>query len=127
MHGLAAPLGAYFPIPHGVACGTLLAVATRVNIAALQERAPGSPALHKYADAGRLLVGQPLPDAVSLQTLPEILDDWTERLGIPRLGNYGVAADDVPRIVADCRGSSMKTNPIVLTDDEIGRVLQARL
>ncbi len=127
VHGLAAPLGAYFPIPHGVACGTLLAVATRFNIAALQERAPGSPALHKYADAGRLLVGQPLPDAVSLQTLPEILDDWTERLGIPRLGNYGVTADDVPRIVADCRGSSMKTNPIVLTDDEIGRVLQARL
>jgi alcohol dehydrogenase len=29
--------------------------------------------------------------------------------------------------VANCRGSSMKTNPIVLTDEELTRILQARL
>ena len=32
VHGLASPLGAFYPIPHGVVCGTLVAEATRVNI-----------------------------------------------------------------------------------------------
>ncbi|WP_425411739.1 hypothetical protein [Methylomicrobium lacus] len=36
VHGLASPLGAYFPIPHGVVCGTLVAAATKVNVEAMQ-------------------------------------------------------------------------------------------
>jgi len=58
VHGLASPLGAYLPIAHGVACGTLLAVATETNIRALRLRDPGGPALAKYAEAGRLLSGR---------------------------------------------------------------------
>jgi len=127
VHGLAAPLGAFFPIPHGVACGTLLAVATRSNIAALRDRAPSSPVLEKYAVVGRLLSRQPLTGAASHAALLNILENWTKRLEIPRLVNYGMTADDVPRIVANSRGSSMKTNPIVLDDNEIGQILRARL
>ena len=55
VHGLASPLGAFFPIPHGVVCGTLVAAATRGNIQALRAREPASPALRKYAEAGVLL------------------------------------------------------------------------
>lgn len=127
VHGLAAPLGAFFPIPHGAACGTLVAEATRINIAALRERAFASPALHKYAEVGRLLGGQALDDTAGLTALPDILDSWTERLGITRLGNYGVTAADVPRIVANSRGSSMKTNPVVLSDAEIAQLVSARI
>ncbi len=36
VHGLASPLGALFAIPHGVACGTLLAVCTKATIKKLQ-------------------------------------------------------------------------------------------
>jgi len=32
---------------------------------------------------------------------------------------------DVPAILADARGSSMRTNPIVLTDEEIAGILAA--
>jgi len=32
VHGLASPLGAFFPMPHGVVCGTLVAEATAINI-----------------------------------------------------------------------------------------------
>jgi alcohol dehydrogenase len=52
---------------------------------------------------------------------------WTHRLNLPRLGFYQVAHSDIERIVASSRGSSMKTNPIVLTDEEIARILLARL
>lgn len=127
VHGLAAPLGAFFPIPHGAACGTLMAEATRINIAAMQERTPDSPALSKFAQVGRLLTQSNMNDESALVALLGMLEDWTKRLDIPRLGHYGVAEADVPRIVANSRGSSMKTNPIVLTDDEIARLIRARI
>lgn len=128
VHGLASPLGAYFPIPHGVVCGTLVAAATEANIRALRERVPESVALEKYARVGGLLAGQIFSrhEAAS-QALVQFLHDWTQRLGIHRLGPYGVRQDDLPRIVAGARGSSMQTNPIVLTDAEIAGIVRARL
>lgn len=125
-HGLASPLGARFPIRHGVACGAVLAAATRVNVAALEARDPAGPALRRYARAGRLLAGRDdLDDAAARAALIELLDDWTRRLAIPRLGELGVGADDVPQLVAESRGSSMRTNPIVLTDAEVAEILVA--
>jgi alcohol dehydrogenase len=128
VHGLASPLGALFPIPHGVACGTLVAAATRVNLEALATRARDSAALKKYADAGRTLAGDPaLDDPAARRRLLDILDDLTVRLRLPKLGAYGVAAGDLGRVVAGARGSSMKTNPIVLDDGEIWQILTERL
>jgi len=127
VHGLASPLGAYFPIPHGVVCGTLVATATRVNVAALRARDPDGPALKKYADVGRLVSRQVLPDEEALAALSDTLEGWTRRLRLPRLSAYGVTQADFPRIVAGSRGSSMKTNPLLLSDDEIGQILAARL
>lgn len=128
VHGLASPLGAFFPIPHGVVCGTLVAAATGINIQALRERDPDHPALGKYAQVGRMLSGRNvLPDGAACEALVEVLQSWTGQLGLPRLADYGVGEGDLGRIVANCRGSSMKTNPIVLTDDEVRAVLAARL
>ncbi len=128
VHGLAAPLGAFFPIPHGVACGTLLATATRVNIEALRQRAPGHPALAKYAHAAALLCGREFADQTqALQALLDRLQDWTDYLQLPLLSHYGVSAADVDHIVANSRGSSMKTNPLVLEDAEIAAIVSARL
>jgi alcohol dehydrogenase class IV len=128
VHGLASPLGAFFPIPHGVVCGTLVAEATRANIQALKDRDPECDALAKYAQTGRLLVNDGhLSDETALAKLLETLEDWTFKLNLPRLSTYGVRQQDFPAIVANSRGSSMKTNPIVLTDDEIRAILAARL
>jgi alcohol dehydrogenase len=128
VHGLAQPFGCFFPIPHGVACGTLLAAATAVNIAALRERVPESHALGKYAWAGRLLSGRSaMADAEACDALVAALDDWTARLQLPALADYGVAGADLPRIVAGARGNSMRTNPVDLTDDEIAAIVRARL
>lgn len=128
VHGLAAPLGAFFPIPHGVACGTLVATATAVNITALKARDPDSPALPKYAEIGRRFAMQKgLNGDEARAYLIAALQQWEEQLALPRLGQCRLTSADFSRIVANSRGSSMKSNPIVLTDDEIAGILAARL
>ncbi len=128
VHGLASPLGAFFPIPHGVVCGTLVAEATRVNTTALRQRDSEGMALQRYARAGEILTGRRFDSpAESQNALIALLDDWTERLSLPRLGKYGMTEADLPRVVANCRGGSMKTNPILLTDEEVAEVARARL
>ncbi len=128
VHGLAQPLGSLYPIPHGVACGTTLAAATSVNLRALNERAPQSPALGKYARVGRLLSGDDsLADAAAAEALVSTLQQWTDHLLLPRLGNYGIGETDIPTIVAASRNNSMKSNPILLTDAEVASIVRARL
>jgi alcohol dehydrogenase len=128
VHGLASPLGAFFPVPHGVVCGTLVAEATRVNIRALRERDPTGPALRKYAEAAVLVTGRMYRDeAAACDGLVATLEEWTERLALPRLGTYGMTETDLPRVVANCRGGSMQTNPLVLTDEEVAELARARL
>ncbi|GMR18733.1 MAG: hypothetical protein BMS9Abin33_1169 [Gammaproteobacteria bacterium] len=48
-------------------------------------------------------------------------------MGLPKQSAYEIKATDFDRIVANSRGSSMKTNPIVLTDEEISGILGERL
>jgi alcohol dehydrogenase len=128
VHGIVAALGAAFPVPHGTGCGILLAATTRANLAALAARAPGSPALARYADAGRILAGdRALSDERARHALQATLDAWTAALRIPRLADFGAAPADLPGLVAESRGSSMRTNPVVLTDTEIAGILAACL
>jgi alcohol dehydrogenase len=56
-----------------------------------------------------------------------VLYEWTARLRLPTLGAYGLDDSRVAKIVAGSRGSSMKTNPIVLTDEEVAEIVRARL
>lgn len=123
VHGLASPLGAFFPIPHGIVCGTLLAEATKTNIDALKQKADESnPALKKYQTLALLMTGER-----SHQALINLLESWTEQLNLPRLKSFGLQDSDLDKIVENSRGSSMKTNPIVLTDNEIRLILENRM
>jgi alcohol dehydrogenase class IV len=129
VHGLSSPLGAGFPIPHGAACGTLLAAATAANVMALIARDPDGPALARYARVWEILSGatvSPPPHEASVR-LTALLADWVERLGVPRLGHYGVRDADVVRLVAEGRAGSTKTNPIALSDEETAAIVRARL
>ncbi len=124
VHGLAAPIGAFFNVPHGVACGTLLAETTAININALQEREPHHTALDKYAAVGQLLAKE---DEQPLDALISTLRDWTTKLTIPLLSAYNIQTTDLDRIIDNSRGNSMKTNPIFLKDQELKTILQRRL
>lgn len=129
VHGLASPIGARHPVPHGAACGATLVAATRANLLALRRRDPGSPALARYATLGRLLGRLPdaLPDEAATDALAATLAGWTSTLDVPGLGRWGVDVAAIPAIVADARGSSMRTNPVGLTDEELAEVVAASL
>ena len=128
VHGLASPLGAFFPIPHGIACGTVLAEACRINIEAMQNREPDNQGLMRYAQIGRLLSGKAeLNNTQAQQTLLEILADWSKDMGLQPLSAYGVSEADIPRLVANISPSSMKTNPILLTQAEKEQLIRSGL
>ncbi len=127
VHGLASPLGAYYPIPHGVVCGTLVAAATRMNLDALRARDPDGPALARYARAGSVLSGHHHPRDEACEVLVSILEDWTRQMDLAPLSRYGLDESSLDQVVANARGGSMKSNPIVLTDAELRTVLEQRL
>lgn len=114
VHGLVAPLGGRCAIPHGVACAALLPETLNANLAALRARAPSNPAIARYAEIEAIL---PIPS----------LSDLRRRLGVRSLGALGMTEADVAPIVKDSRGSSMKYNPVVLTDAELAAVLRAAI
>ncbi|MEO6525238.1 MAG: iron-containing alcohol dehydrogenase [Gemmatimonadaceae bacterium] len=125
VHGFAAPLGGMFPLPHGVICARLLPYVVAVNVRALLERERKSPALVRYDEVARILTSDTearAEDAVAW--LRALVDE----LAIPRLGTFGVRAEDVPGVAAQARkASSMQGNPIALTDDELVDILGAAL
>lgn len=128
VHGLASPLGAFFPIPHGVVCGTLVAEATAMNIKVMLERDADNIALAKYAVLGRLFSGDDsLSDTEAHDSLVSLLNELTIKMDLPYLKEYGVRLEHLEHIVGHSRGSSMKTNPIVLTDDEIRHIVFQRI
>lgn len=134
VHGLASPLGAHYPIPHGVVCATLMAAALEANWNALRARAPESPALAKIARLGTLLRsrgrGATIDPRATVsgpadgEALIEILKEWTEQLKIPRLGEYGISADSLDALVSQ---ASNRNNPIELSQGEIKEILLSRL
>lgn len=125
VHGLAAPLGARLPIPHGVACGATLAGVTAANIAAMERQEPASPALARYATLGRLLGRRPdeTPDEPARLALVATLRAWTAALAIPPLAAFGLDGSAIADVVAGSRGGSMRTNPVVLDDAALAGVL----
>lgn len=128
VHGLASPLGAFFPIPHGVVCGTLVASATRINIHSMLAREPDNRALAKYVQVAEILCQKHFSkSAAAFTALIDLLTAWTDELALSRLSHYGLQESGVGKVIAHCRGSSMRTNPIILTDEEIKSILLERL
>jgi len=125
VHGFAAPVGGMFDAPHGAACAALLAAAVRVNARALVERQPDSPALQRYREAAAIVTGRP---GAFVDELVRWIETLVGSLQVPGLGHWGASAADVPALVARARGaSSMKGNPIVLTEDELTEIATASL
>jgi alcohol dehydrogenase class IV len=125
VHGFAGPIGGRFGAPHGAVCAGLLPGVMLTNLNALRERAPGSEALNRFDELGSLLTGR-----VSSRADEAVawLDELCSDLQVPRLGNYGMTLEDFPGLIeAAGRSSSMKGNPIPLTNAELHAVLLAAI
>lgn len=126
IHGIAGPLGGFFPIPHGVACGTLAAPAIKLTIQKLRKMADrDNIALQKFARVGALLSENRKMDRDDYcDALIDRLYDWSRIMKLPVLSQYGIGIDDIDKII---NASSNKNNPIKLDGDEIKRIIVERL
>ncbi|MGV3755655.1 MAG: iron-containing alcohol dehydrogenase [Verrucomicrobiota bacterium] len=125
VHGFAAPFGGMFPAPHGAVCAALLLHVMAANIIALRESAPGSVALLRYEEIGRLLTGKAQGTAEDgVQWVAKLVED----LRVPKLSQYGCAEKDIAEVVGKAaKASSMKANPVELTADELSLILKSAM
>jgi alcohol dehydrogenase class IV len=111
-----------FPAPHGTVCARLLPIVMEVNFRALSQRNPQSPSFSRFDEVAQLLTGDPkaiCEDAIYW------LHEACDKMNIPPLGSYGITDTDLPQIAAQAKkASSMKGNPIELTDDELMEILE---
>lgn len=121
VHGFAGPLGGMYSAPHGVICARLLPFVMEANVQALRQRYPASPALTRYGEVARLLTGNNSVKAADAVT-------WVQQLcltlKVPSLARFGSKQQDFETVVDKAKkSSSMKGNPIELTDDELQNIL----
>lgn len=121
VHGLAGPLGGMVSAPHGALCAALLPAVMAENVCALEKRQPEGEALQRYADVGAILIGDP-------GATPADACEWTGELcrdlGVLALGAYGLTENEFPILITKAKvSSSMRGNPIQLTDDELKKIL----
>jgi alcohol dehydrogenase class IV len=122
VHGFAGPLGGMISAPHGVICARLLPFVCETNVQALNSREPSSPALARYDEVARILTGETTAQAADGV---EWIQNLCKALTVPPLVQFGLKEQDFPTVVAKAqKSSSMKGNPIPLTDDELMEILE---
>jgi len=127
VHGFAAPAGGMFGAPHGAVCAALLPHVLDVNLRALRARAPAHPALPRFQELAALLTGARAAD-VTAEDGVAFVAALTRDLGVPGLGSHGMRAGDVAALVEKAKqASSMKGNPLPLTDDELTEIARRAL
>ncbi|HXF60602.1 MAG TPA: iron-containing alcohol dehydrogenase, partial [Caldilineaceae bacterium] len=114
-------IGGMYPAPHGIICARLLPFVMATNIAALQARAADSPYLARLDEVAQLLLGDPQAQAADGVAWVEAL---CAELAVPPLREFGLVESEFPEVIAKSKvASSMKGNPIPLTDRELHTIL----
>ena len=124
VHGFAGPLGGMIHAPHGALCAAMLPAAMEVNITALRER--GTPEekafyLPRFEKVAVILTGDVNADAADGC---RFLRSLCDKMGIQGLRQLGLTEDRFAEAIEKSgRSSSMKGNPIQLTQAELERIL----
>ena len=127
VHGFASSLGGRYRIPHGVACGTMLRVATETVVTRLEQKGdvPAKLALRKYSDAGRLLAGTDRGnEEANRDLLKGLLKKWEKQFFLPVLSTYGVEKSHISPLVTSV---DMKNSPVSLSVEDLRAAVEERL
>lgn len=109
VHGLTAPLGGHFGVPHGVANAIMLPLVMEYNLSACEVA---------YAEAA-VAMGC---NQSSGQAAIEFIRELNHQMNIPSLGRYDVTIESLPVLARDAlgRNSNCNSNPVEI--DEAGAV-----
>jgi alcohol dehydrogenase class IV len=125
VHGFAGPLGGMFPAPHGAVCARLLPFVMEINVRALNQRAQESAALDRYDEVAQILTNR--RDAKAKEGVAWVQSLCAD-LNVPGLSTYGVARNHFSELIdKSMQASSMKGNPIQLTEQEMDEILSRAL
>ena len=131
VHGFSGTLGGLLHAPHGAICAALLPHSWTVNVGALEGRVReenpelAARALARYADVARAMTGD---QNATVQDGIAFLVDLVKHCSVPGLGEFGLRESDFASVVAKSKqSSSMKGNPVALTDDELATMLRLAL
>ncbi|MEE9368258.1 MAG: iron-containing alcohol dehydrogenase [Pontiella sp.] len=125
VHGFAGPIGGMFKAPHGMVCASLLPAVIETNIDAMMERDSKNAALAKYAEVAQIVTGR---NTAELEDLHLWVKELSMQMFVPGLEEFGVEESDFTALVEKSKNaSSMKGNPIILTDQELEGILSESL
>jgi alcohol dehydrogenase class IV len=124
VHGFASVLGGITGHAHGAICARLLPFVMEVNIRAVEER--GDPTIIlRYTEIARALTGDAEADARDGVTRVRGL---CAEMEIPPLRVAGLSIADCDQLIPLARrASSMRGNPMELSDEELRGILEAAL
>ena len=122
VHGLAGPLGGKIQAPHGAICACLLPQVMEGNLSAIIERNPDHPVLERFDIIGKILCNKPSAKA---KDGVQWIREFCELARIQNLSFYGLTEKDFNKIIEkSIRSSSMKGNPVTLSEIELRNILQ---
>lgn len=121
VHGFAGPIGGMFNAPHGLVCAALLPYVMRANLAALRG-AESFQTLERLGEFARMTGRSTAEEGI------EWLAALCRDLQVPPLSEFGITEADLHVIAEKGKSaSSMKGNPVLLSDEQLIRILQAAL
>lgn len=121
VHGFASSIGGFFDIPHGLICARMMEPVNRLTINCLKKGSRDNLGLNKYARIGKLFSkDKNKKDEHYVEILMEVIQNWTEKFDLKRLGDYGMLENDFDRIVY---ATGNKYNPVPLSQDELAEAL----
>jgi alcohol dehydrogenase class IV len=124
VHGFASSIGGRYNIPHGLVCGTLMAVTNRVTVRELRAN-PENIVLKKYAELGKLFLEQEAKtDDYYIDGFVDYLYKLTSELRLPGLAGYGIEERNIDEI---CAKTDNKNNPVKLSQENLAEILNERL